>query len=62
MAGGGNSSEGNPSAASVAPLSQAQTQTAQNTVQGDAAAPLETGARQHSDAEKQWTAEAKATC
>jgi hypothetical protein len=61
-AGSGNPSEGNPSAASVAPLSQAQTQAAQNTAQGDAAAPLETGARQRSDTEKQQTAEAKAAC
>jgi hypothetical protein len=35
-AAGGNPVEGNPSAASMAP--QAQTQTAQNTAQGDAAA------------------------
>jgi uncharacterized phage infection (PIP) family protein YhgE len=39
-----------------------QTQAAQNTAQGDAAAPLETGARQRSDTEKQQTAEAKAAC
>ena len=37
-----------------------QTQTAQNTAQGDAASPLETGTRQHTDAEKQRAAEAKA--
>jgi hypothetical protein len=57
---GGNSSEGNPSAASAAPLTQVQTQTAQNTVQGDAATPLETRARQRNDDEKQRAAEAKA--
>jgi hypothetical protein len=56
----GNSSEGNPSAASTALLTQVQTQTAQNTVQGDAATPLETGARQCNDAEKQQAVEAKA--
>jgi hypothetical protein len=39
---------------------QAQTQTAQNTAQGDAATPLETGVRQLGDAEKQRAAEAKA--
>jgi hypothetical protein len=43
-AAGGNPVEGNPSAGNVAP--QAQTQTAQNTTQGDAATPLETGVRQ----------------
>ncbi len=32
----------------------------QNTAQGDAAAPLETGLRQRGDAEKQRAAEAKA--
>ena len=37
-----------------------QTQTAQNTTQGDAATPLETGTRQRTDAEKQRAAEAKA--
>ncbi len=37
-----------------------QTQTAQNTAQGDAATPLETGARQRADAEKRQAAEAKA--
>ncbi len=37
-----------------------QTQTAQNTAQGDAATPLETGLRQRGDAEKQRAAEAKA--
>ncbi len=57
-AGGGNPVEGNPSAANMA--SQAQTQTAQNTAQGDAATPLETGVRQRSDAEKQRVAKAKA--
>jgi hypothetical protein len=55
---GGNPVEGNPSAGNVAP--QAQTQTAQNTVQGDTATPLETGVRQRGDAEKQRAAEAKA--
>jgi hypothetical protein len=48
--------EGNPSAANMA--SQAKTQTAQNTAQGDAATPLETGVRQRADAEKQRAAEA----
>jgi hypothetical protein len=37
-----------------------QTQTAQNTAQGDAATSLETGVRQRGDAEKQRAAEAKA--
>ena len=37
-----------------------QTQTAQNTAQGDAATPLETGTRQRTDAEKPQAAEAKA--
>jgi hypothetical protein len=55
---GGNPGEGNPSAGSMAP--QAQTQTAQNTAQGDAATPLETGLRQHGDTEKQGAVEAKA--
>ncbi len=50
--------EGNPSAGNMA--LQAQTQTAQNTAQGDAATPLETGLRQRGDAEKQGVAEAKA--
>jgi membrane-bound lytic murein transglycosylase len=54
----GNPVEGNPSAGNVAP--QAQIQAAQNTAQGDTATPLETGLRQHSDAEKQRAAEAKA--
>ena len=54
----GNPVEGNPSAGNTAP--QAQMQTAQNTVQGDAATPLETGLRQRGDAEKQRAAEAKA--
>ncbi len=58
VAAGGNPVEGNPSAANV--VLQAQTQTAQNTAQGDAATPLETGVRQHCDAEKQRAAEAKA--
>jgi len=57
-AAGGNPVEGNPSAANMA--SQAQTQTTQNTAEGDAATPLETGVRQCSDAEKQWAANAKA--
>ncbi len=39
-----------------------QTQAAQNTAQGDAATPLETGTRQRTDAEKQWAAEVKAAC
>jgi hypothetical protein len=52
--------EGNPSAGNVAP--QAQIQAVQNTAQGDAATPLETGLRQRSDAEKQRAAEAKAAC
>ncbi len=52
--------EGNPSAGNVAP--QVQTQTAQNTAQGDAATPLETGLRQCGDTEKQRAAEAKAAC
>ncbi len=37
-----------------------RTQTAQNTAQGDAATPLETGTRQRTDAEKQRAAEVKA--
>ncbi len=37
-----------------------QTQTAQNTTQGDVVTPLETGTRQRTDAEKQRAAEAKA--
>jgi hypothetical protein len=37
-----------------------QTQTVQNTAQGDAATPIETGRRQRTDAEKQRAAEAKA--
>jgi hypothetical protein len=57
-AAGGNPVEGNPSAGNVA--SQTQTQTAQNTAQGDTATPLETGVRQRGDAEKQQAAEAKA--
>ncbi len=39
---------------------QAQTQAAQNTAQGDATTPLETGLRQCGDSEKQLAAEAKA--
>jgi hypothetical protein len=57
-AAGGNPVEGNPSAGNMAP--QAQTHTAQNTAQGDAATPLETGLRQRGDAENQRAAEAKA--
>jgi hypothetical protein len=57
-AAGGNPGEGNPSAGNMAP--QAQTQAAQNTVQGDAATPLELEVRQRGDAEKQRAAEAKA--
>jgi hypothetical protein len=56
VASGGNSSEGNPSGASAAPLTQVQTQTAQDTAQGDAAIPLETRARQRTDAERQRAA------
>jgi hypothetical protein len=47
---GGNLQEGNPSGASTA-STQVQPQTAQNTTQGDATTPLETGARQRTDAE-----------
>ncbi len=54
-----NPQEGTPSGASTA-STQVQTQTAQNTAQGDAATPLETGTRQRTDAEKQRAAEAKA--
>jgi hypothetical protein len=43
---GGNPVEGNPSAGNMAP--QAQAQTAQNTAQGEAATPLETGVRKRS--------------
>ena len=60
-AAGGNPQEGKPSGASTAPT-QVQTQTTQNTAQGDTATPLETGKRQCTDAEKQWAAEAKAAC
>jgi hypothetical protein len=56
----GNPVEGNPSAGNMAP--QAQTQTAQNIAQGDAATPLKTGVRQRGDTEKQRAAEAKAAC
>jgi hypothetical protein len=52
--------EGNPSADNM--VSQAQTQTAQKTTQGDAATPLETGVRQRSDASRQRAAEAKVAC
>jgi hypothetical protein len=55
---GGNPIEGNPLAGNMAP--QAQTQTAQNTAQGDATTPLETRLRQRGDTEKQQVAEAKA--
>ena len=55
---GGNPVEGNPSAGNMAP--QAQTHTAQNTAQGDAATPLETWLRQRSNVENQRAAEAKA--
>ncbi len=44
--------------ATLAP--QAQIQAAQNTAQGDATTPLETGLRQRGDAENQRAAEAKA--
>jgi hypothetical protein len=57
-AGGGNPVEGILSDGNMAP--QAQTQTAQNTAQRDAATPLETGLRQRGDTEKQRAAEAKA--
>ncbi len=50
-AAGGNPVEGNPSAGNMAP--QAQTQTVQNTAQGDEATPLETGLRQRGDVESQ---------
>jgi hypothetical protein len=56
---GGNPQGGSPPGASTA-STQVQTQTAQNTAQGDAATPLETGTRQRTDAEKQRAAEAKA--
>ncbi len=59
-AGGSNSSEGNLPGASTAPPTQVQPQTAQDTAQGDAANPLETGTRQRTDAERQRAAEAKA--
>ncbi len=59
-AGGGNSSEGNPPGAGTAPSTQVQPQTVQNTAQGDSATPLETGTRQHTDAERQRAAETKA--
>jgi hypothetical protein len=44
----------------AAPPTQVQPQTEQDTAQGDSAAPLETGTRSRTDAERQWTAEAKA--
>ena len=56
-AAGSNPVEGNPSAGNMAP--QAQTQTAQNIAQGDAATPLKTGVRQRGDTEKQRAAEVK---
>jgi hypothetical protein len=55
---GGNPVAGNPSAGNMAP--QAQTHTAQNTAQGGAATPLETGLRQRGNVENQRAAEAKA--
>jgi hypothetical protein len=55
----GNPQGENPPGASTAPT-QVQTQTEQNTAQGDAATPLETGTRQRTDAEKQRAAKAKA--
>ena len=58
---GGNPQGGNLPSASTA-STQVQTQTAQNTAQGDAATPLDTGARQRTDAEKQRAAEAKEAC
>ncbi len=51
--------QGGPPGTATKP-DQVQTETAQNTVQGDAAAPLETGTRKRTDAEKQRAAEAKA--
>ncbi len=57
-AAGGNPMEGDPSVGNMAP--QAQTYTAQNTAQGDAATPLETGLRQRGDVENQRADEAKA--
>jgi hypothetical protein len=48
----GNSSEGNPPGGSAAPLTQVQPHTAQDIAQGDAAIPLETGTRQHNDADR----------
>jgi hypothetical protein len=54
----GNPVEGNPSAGNMMP--QAQTHTVQNTAQGDAETPLETGLRQCGDVENQRAAEAKA--
>ncbi len=50
---------GGPPGAGTAP-EQVQREMAQNTAQGDAATPLETGARRRADAEKQRAAEAKA--
>ncbi len=50
--------EGDPLVGNMAP--QAQTHTAQNTAQGDAATPLETWLRQRSNVENQRAAEAKA--
>jgi hypothetical protein len=54
----GNPMEGDPLVGNMAP--QAQTHTAQNTAQGDAATPLETWLRQRSNVENQRAAEAKA--
>ncbi len=55
---GGNPVERNPSAGNMAP--QAQIQAAENTAQGVATTPLETGLRQCGDSENQRAAEAKA--
>jgi hypothetical protein len=51
-AAGGNSSEGNPSGASIAPPTKVQSQTAQNTARGESATHLEAGTRQRTDAER----------
>ncbi len=55
----GDPQGGNPPGTGKAPA-QVQTETAENTTQGDAATPLETGTRQRNDAEKHRAAEAKA--
>jgi hypothetical protein len=47
----GDPQGGNPPGAGTAPA-QVQMEATQNTAQGDAATPLETGTRQHNDAEK----------